>query len=637
MWKLKNRHNNKGFTFIELMVTMGIIGVLSGIGVIALSKITATNQQTKCVNNLREISQGLQLYHNDFRTFPDDGYPDYADDLYPLSTDLAIYVPTKSIFVCPEDEDTTSISDFASYDPYYVARPASYQNGELVIGCPRHRDASNSTSLFSMGSTEITDIDIVKTNGLEIPADGTKAQRTISAVNDVMEFADGSTVTLTNASGGDYGCFLIQSVRLADGTLYSIVRVQDDGTIDVSVNQGSKFEIVTPSAVVGVRGTKFDVVTTDGGNTTYVNLTEGTVILMDSVTGETTTLTVGGITTASAAIQTHTHPHWHADGTYHKHDVNSPHPSLNLAHHGNPALAMKVVADTGGGEIEGEVDADGDGYDTSTDCDDNDADVNPGATEILDNGIDDDCNPATSDISSGEVDNDNDGYDTSTDCDDNDRLVNPGATEILDNGKDDDCDPLTLDSSADQILVDYINDLANTSSDVKTELWANTPLSDAVLMAMLNRNPSMDGADIEYLLVRKAGARTNVPVSETVLIEAVNLAIMDSAQYDWVLVKNEPVSDNVLIAAIDKGTIMLENHYYDVFWYHKPLSENVLNVLVNKEQDPPLMNSSYYTDTLKDSSPLAQSILDQICAGKPTAMEAGDQQTVLDANSYACP
>ncbi len=169
MWKLKYKGRNKGFTLIELLVTIGIIAVLAGIGVVTVSKIRATSQQTTCVSNLRSISQALQLYYNDFRIFPDDGYPDDTDDILPLSTELANYITTKSTFVCPEDNNTTSTGNFASYDRYYIARKDSYGTDELAIGCPRHRGADNSTSLFSSGSTEITKIGTVLANGQEIP------------------------------------------------------------------------------------------------------------------------------------------------------------------------------------------------------------------------------------------------------------------------------------------------------------------------------------------------------------------------------------------------------------------------------------------------------------------------------------
>uniref|UniRef100_UPI00193A3D9C MopE-related protein n=1 Tax=Hyunsoonleella ulvae TaxID=2799948 RepID=UPI00193A3D9C len=87
------------------------------------------------------------------------------------------------------------------------------------------------------------------------------------------------------------------------------------------------------------------------------------------------------------------------------------------------------------------VDADGDGENSDTDCDDTDPAVNSSATEILYDGIDNDCNPETPDT----VDADGDGENSDTDCDDTDPAVNSSATEILGNGIDDDCNPETPD------------------------------------------------------------------------------------------------------------------------------------------------------------------------------------------------
>lgn len=295
MWKPKYRSNKKGFTFIELLVTITILVILVGGVTVAVTKVKSSSRQTNCETNLKKIAMGLQMYHSEKGVFPEDGYPDDANDPNPLSTELASYVREKSAFICPEDKDQTSTSNFASYDPFYIERIGSNEAEELLIGCPRHREATKATSLFYAGFPEITSIGTVLANGQEIPPDGTTAQRTISSEDDVMTFADGSTVKITGDEGG-YGTFLVQSVELADGTLYSIVRVKNEGEIDVQVSSGSKFEIITPSAIVGVRGTRFTVKTENLGYTTVVTLINGVVEVKDRATGQTTTLATGGTT-----------------------------------------------------------------------------------------------------------------------------------------------------------------------------------------------------------------------------------------------------------------------------------------------------------------------------------------------------
>ncbi|MCB9777612.1 MAG: lamin tail domain-containing protein [Alphaproteobacteria bacterium] len=129
--------------------------------------------------------------------------------------------------------------------------------------------------------------------------------------------------------------------------------------------------------------------------------------------------------------------------------------------------------DTDGTDTDGgTTDRDGDGYDESEDCDDNKASVNPGATEIWYDGVDQDCDGAD------DYDQDGDGegargYDAGgDDCDDTDATVRPGATDTVGDGIDQDCDGIDA-TTATRLSVDELS----AGDLVITEIFANPEAS----------------------------------------------------------------------------------------------------------------------------------------------------------------
>lgn len=67
------RDVSKGFTLVELLITVIIIGILAGSLVVGFGQMRAKVTATKIISDLRTMRSGLVLYHSDTGTWPTGG------------------------------------------------------------------------------------------------------------------------------------------------------------------------------------------------------------------------------------------------------------------------------------------------------------------------------------------------------------------------------------------------------------------------------------------------------------------------------------------------------------------------------------------------------------------------------------
>ena len=113
--KMQRTNNQKGFTLVELMVVVVIIGILVAIAVPVYRNIQNNAAENACAANIRTIEGVLEVYKADTNTTT---YP--AD----LNTLVPAYI--KAIPTCP-----TNASDGSS-----VAYTYNSTNG--TVTCPNH-------------------------------------------------------------------------------------------------------------------------------------------------------------------------------------------------------------------------------------------------------------------------------------------------------------------------------------------------------------------------------------------------------------------------------------------------------------------------------------------------------------------
>ena len=107
----------KAFTLTELLVVMAIIAILAALLLPVLSRAKANARRTTCLNNLKQINQGVHMYADDFNnilfTFTNSNNPtnlNFNSEWTAYARLIRSYVglkgapsPQDKLFACPAD------------------------------------------------------------------------------------------------------------------------------------------------------------------------------------------------------------------------------------------------------------------------------------------------------------------------------------------------------------------------------------------------------------------------------------------------------------------------------------------------------------------------------------------------------
>lgn len=127
----------RGFSLMDLMVSIAVVAILISILLPALSKAVESTRRVICQSNMREIGKSLHMYADDnFDLFPTTVNADFR-----TANNVSVQRPEETLFVRLEEYDRR-LERTDGWDGLglllHPGRQAAYLSSHLVFYCPSH-------------------------------------------------------------------------------------------------------------------------------------------------------------------------------------------------------------------------------------------------------------------------------------------------------------------------------------------------------------------------------------------------------------------------------------------------------------------------------------------------------------------
>ncbi len=286
-----DRFGTRGISLIELLVVTAIVTCLAWTAMTGLGRARSSSRNVQCMSNLRQIHQAMTLYSMDYQSYP---YPDEDHTLKDLLEPWLGKSPI--VFHCPEDANPNG----DSYSYYYAPRSLQTEADNYLLGCSLHQQSTRGAVLYAGANTfsprtgAILHDNLPARPGEEFDCgtfqfpDGSDAFISMGNgtptpnINQAMAFAaqkEDDDQSPSNSSKPLVSTLL--SIQRDNGTWYTVVKLKPGthGKVNFSVVPGNRFDVVTETGVIAVRGTVFSVETLKQGGkpATQVDVASGVV------------------------------------------------------------------------------------------------------------------------------------------------------------------------------------------------------------------------------------------------------------------------------------------------------------------------------------------------------------------------